>query len=256
MDLASVIGLAIAFTSVLVGMILEGGNPAALISPSAFMIVIPTTLAVAMAGGYLKDMKGVIAAVKGALMTKTHDSSESIELMVQFAEKARREGLLALEEAVKDVEDPFLKKGIEMAVDGTDPEELREILEAEISAKKAHDKVPIAYMTGAGGYAPTIGIIGTVLGLVHVLHNLSDAASLGPSVSAAFIATLFGVGTANLIYLPLATKMKRIAEGEAHHMEAIVEGIVAIQAGSNPRVIQQKLSAYLGVAPEAKDKAA
>ncbi len=254
MDLATLIGIIVAFTSILVGMILEGGNPASLISPSAFMIVIPTTFGVSLAGGYLKDIGVIVAATKNAFMTKTHDPGEAIELMVKFAEKARREGLLALEEAVKDVEDPFLKKGVEMAVDGTDPEQLREILEAEIAAKKKLNKIPAAFFTSAGGYAPTIGIIGTVLGLVHVLHNLSDAAALGPAISAAFIATLFGVSSANIVYLPVATRLKRLAEEEAHHMEAVVEGIVAIQAGSNPRVIQQKLNAYMGIAPSGKDK--
>ena len=165
---------------------------------------------------------------------------------MKFAEKARREGLLALEDGIKDVDDPFLKKGIEMAVDGTDPEQLAEILEAEIYAKKQAGMVPAKFMGNMGGFSPTLGIIGTVLGLVIVLQHLSDPASLGPHIASAFIATLYGVAAANLCYLPLGKKMARIAETEAHHQEMIVEGILAIQAGSNPRVIQQKLTAFLG----------
>lgn len=257
MDLATLLGVIIAFVSILAGMIMEGGDPMALINIPAFLIVVPSTIAVCMAGGYLKDVKQVFKAMNGAYTAKVHDPTHSIETLVKFAEKARREGLLALEEAVKEVDDPFIKRGIEMAIDGTDPEELREILEAEAYAKKQAAKVPVEFLMAAGGYAPTIGIIGTVLGLVHVLHNLSDAAALGPAISGAFIATLFGVASANLIYIPLANKLKRMAHEENHHNEAMIEGIAAIQAGSNPRIIQQKLSAILGVTEEdEKEKAA
>ncbi len=257
MDPATLVGVIVAFVSILIGMILEGGNPASLISPSAFMIVIPSTIAVAVAGGYLGDVKLVINGLKQAFLAKPKKPGESIETLVKFADKARREGLLSLEDAVKEVDDDFLKRGIEMAIDGTDPEELREILEAEIDAKKSATKEAMEFFMACGAYSPTIGIIGTCLGLIHVLHNLSDAAALGPAISAAFVATLFGVGTANLIYIPIGTKLKRIATAEAHVAEAIVEGVSSIQAGSNPRIIQQKLSAILGVEKdEAKDKAA
>src|SRR3954452_16175549 len=127
MDLATLIGIVVAFISIFVGMLVEGGDPTALLLPAPFLIVVPSTLAVSLAGGYLKDMGAIMAASKRAYMTKRHDGGEAIELLVKFAEKARREGLLALEDAVREVEDPFLKKGVEMAVDGTDPEQLREI---------------------------------------------------------------------------------------------------------------------------------
>lgn len=250
MDLATLIGVLVSFVCIFVGMTLEGTAITALIVPAALITVLPTTLTVCLACGYLKDIGPVIKGFQTAFMTKTHDGTEAITLMVKFAEKARREGLLALEEAVKEVEDPFMKKGIQMAVDGTDPEELREILDAEITAGKAAAKIPEKFCTNAGGFAPTIGIIGTVLSLVHIMHNLSDPGSLGPAISSAFIATLMGVGSANVVYLPTANKIKRIAEDEAHHKEMIVEGILSIQAGANPRTIQQKLSAILG-APEA-----
>jgi chemotaxis protein MotA len=256
MDLAAIVGIAISFVCILAGMILEGTSPAALISPPAILVVIPSTIGVSIASGYLKEMPIIFKGIKDALLTKQHDPTEAVDLMVKFAEKARREGLLALEEAVKEVHDPFMKKGIEMAVDGTDPEQLREILEAEIYARKQEAKIPMKFCENAGGFAPTIGIIGTVLSLVHIMHNLSDPGTLGPAISSAFIATLLGVGTANIIYLPLSNKLKRMSETEAHHMEAVVEGVLSIQAGANPRTIQQKLSAILGQTDDSSKKAA
>lgn len=257
MDIATLVGIIVAFAAVFIGMIVEGGDPASLLMPAAYIIVIPTTFAAAFASGYLNDVRLVIDGTKKALLTKEHDSTESVATLVKFAEKARREGLLSLEDGAKDIEDPFLKSGIQLAIDGTDPEELGQIMDAEISARRKELKVAPTFFTAAGGFAPTIGIIGTCLGLVHVLHNLSDPGSLGPAISSAFIATLLGVGTANLIYLPMAGKLKRIAENEIHHMEVVVEGVLSIQAGANPRVLNQKLTAFLGgSAKAASEKAA
>lgn len=246
MDFASLIGILMAFACLAIGITMEGGDLTKYIAPSAFMIVVPSTFAASAAAGYLKDLPLIIKGFKSAMMAKTVDGTETIEVMVKFAEKARREGLLALEDALKDVEDPFLKKGVEMAVDGTDPEQLREILEAEIYATKQAAKIPAKFFNDMGGFSPTLGIIGTVLGLVVVLQHLSDPASLGPHIASAFIATLYGVSLANLVYFPVSKKIARMSEIEAHHMELIVEGIISIQAGSNPRVIQQKLAAFLG----------
>ena len=177
--------------------------------------------------------------------------------VVQLAERARREGLLALEDAMKDVEDPFLRKGLELAIDGTDPEELREILEAEIEAKRAADKVRAKVFTDMGGYSPTIGIIGTVLGLIHVLEQLSEPEKLGHLIAAAFVATLWGVLLANVVFLPLGKKVQRVSDLECKQMELAVEGIMAIQSGANPRVVAQKLKSYLPPAkPADAEKAA
>lgn len=257
MDVATIIGIVVALVFIFAGMTIEGTQITALLLPPPWLIVLPGTLGVSLASGYLKDIGPLIKATKEALLAKNHDGGETIETMVKFAERARREGLLALEEAVKDVHDPFLKKGVEMAVDGTDPEQLREIMEAEIYAYKQEREVPMKFWENAGGFAPTIGILGTVLSLVHIMHNLSDPGSLGPSISGAFVATLLGVGSANVVYLPLANKIKRQTKINAHHMEVVVEGVLSIQAGSNPRVIQQKLNAILGVTePKADGKAA
>ncbi len=165
--------------------------------------------------------------------------------LVELAEKARREGLLALEDAVKQVDDEFLRKGVTLAIDGTDPEELREILECEVDAKRAQDKQGAKFFADAGAYAPTIGIIGTVMGLVHVLENLAKPEELGHLIAAAFVATLWGVTSANVIFLPLGNRLKRLGELEANRMELTIEGVAAIQAGSNPRAIAQKLRSFL-----------
>ena len=245
MDPGTFAGIALALGCLFGSVVMEGGNPAAIIAPGPLILVFGGTFGVAMASGLLKDATGIAGVMKGALLGKKQDHGDSIGQLVSFAEKARREGLLALEEAARNVEDPFLKKGLELAVDGTDPEELRDILENELYAMKARHKVGIKFFENMGGFAPTLGIIGTVLGLVHVLENLSDPGHLGPLISSAFIATLWGVLSANIFWLPMANKLKRVSDIEVHHRELLLEGILSIQAGANPRVIEQKLLTYL-----------
>jgi chemotaxis protein MotA len=162
-----------------------------------------------------------------------------------MAEKARREGLLALESEMESIQDPFMKKGLQMAVDGTDPDDLFEILAAEVKSKKAAATNGASFFNDAGGYAPTIGIIGTVLGLVHVLENLSDPGKLGHLIAAAFIATLWGILSANVMFLPFGKRIKLVGMAEAARMELIIDGVLAIQAGSNPRVVATKLKSKM-----------
>jgi chemotaxis protein MotA len=186
--------------------------------------------------------------MKRAMVWKQTPQAELVPVVVSLADKARREGLLMLEEAVKDVDDDFLKRGVALAVDGTDPEELREILEAELHAKRLDDKHSAKFFNAMGGYAPTIGIIGTVMGLVHVLENLSEPEKLGHLIAGAFLATLWGVLSANLVWLPIGSRLLRIGELEASRMELVIEGVMAIQAGSNPRVVAQRLRSLLPAA--------
>jgi chemotaxis protein MotA len=162
----------------------------------------------------------------------------------------RGRGLLALEDQLKDIDDPFLVKGVTMAIDGTDSEELRDILEAEVHAKKARNRQGAKFFADAGAYAPTIGIVGTVMGLVHVLENLAQPEELGHLIAAAFIATLWGVMSANVIWLPIGSRLKRLGELEATRMEMTIEGIAAIQSGANPRIVAQKLRSLLPDAPD------
>jgi chemotaxis protein MotA len=244
-DIAGFAGIGLAFGAIFISMILEGGNPMSIILIPPIVLVLFGTLGAAMVGGTLKDVIGLTKVLQRVLMSKAPIADEMVDTVVKLADRARREGLLALEDAIKAVEDPFLRKGLELAVDGTDPEELREILEAEVAAKKKADAFGAKLLADMGGFAPTIGIIGTVLGLVHVLENLSNPGELGHLIAGAFVATLWGVMTANVLWLPMSNRAKRLSELECAQMEMSVEGILAIQAGANPRVVAQKLRSLL-----------
>ena len=245
MDVATPAGIGLAFAVIVGSMVMEGGNPASLIAPPALVLVFGGTLMVSMAGGTIADLKLSLGALKTAFTGGVKPAADVVPAVVSLADKARREGLLALEEMVKDMPDEFLIKGVTMAIDGTDPDEVRDILEAEVAAKKKSDKQAAKFFADAGAYAPTIGIIGTVMGLVHVLENLAQPAELGHLIAAAFLATLWGVMSANVMWLPIASRLKRLSELEAQRMELIIEGVAAIQAGANPRVVQQKLISLL-----------
>jgi len=245
MDPGTLAGLVVAFAAIFAANYLEGGKPGAMFLFPPMLLVFGGTFGVAMAGGLLSDTIGSLKALKRAFTAPVPVPDASVGQLVELAEQARRNGLLALEESARNVEDPFLKKGVEMLVDGTDPNELRDILEAKVDAKRATDKSHAKLFADMGGYAPTIGIIGTVLSLVHVLENLDKPEELGHLIGAAFLATLWGVLSANVMFLPWASKLKRLSELEIRQMEMTIEGLMSIQAGSNPRVIEQKLLAFL-----------
>ena len=253
MDPATLAGIGLAFVAIIVSMVMEGGNPMAIILIPPLILVFGGTLGAALAGSTLPDFLGTLKGAAKFLMAKITPPDETVELIVKLAEQARKEGLLALEDATRQVEEPFLKRSLQLAIDGTDPEELREILEAEVTAKKNADKIPAKLFTDMGGYAPTIGIIGTVIGLIHVLENLSEPDKLGHLIAGAFVATLWGVLSANVIFLPIGKRVTRVSELEARKMELVVEGIMAIQAGSNPRVVQQRLKSLLPPEPAAAE---
>ncbi len=255
MDPATLIGISLAFVGIFGSMIMEGGNPMAIFLPPPLLLVFLGTFGAGMAGGILPDAIGAIKAAIKALTSKVTPSDGLLDDIIKLAERARREGLLALEDAAKSVENVFLQRGLQMAIDGTDPEELREILDAEMEAKRAGDKVFAKFFASMGGYAPTIGIIGTVIGLVHVLENLSQPDKLGHLIAGAFIATLWGVMTANVIWLPIAGRITRLSELECKQMELVIEGIIAIQSGSNPRTVAQKLRSLLPAAAAEKKAA-
>ncbi|MEJ5913334.1 motility protein A [Pseudokineococcus sp. 1T1Z-3] len=254
MDPATIAGLVFALGSILTMMILEGGNPMAIFLPAPMILVFGGTFGVAIAGGLLKDAKAIGGSFKKALLTPPKKMDQTVETIVGLAERARREGLLALEDAVKEVDDEFLRDGLQAAVDGTDPEDLRTMLLDRSDQKAASDARGAKFFSDMAGYAPTVGIIGTVISLVHVLENLSDPGSLGHMIAAAFLATLWGVLTANVFWMPIANRLKRLAEVEAAQMNLVVEGVLAIQAGSNPRLVKQRL-ASLVPAGELKDAA-
>jgi chemotaxis protein MotA len=246
MDPATLIGIAVAMGAILVTMILEGASPMAIILLPPLILVFGGTFGAAMGGIAMSDVKKVGAWFKMALMAPAVTPvSERIHTLVSLAEKARKEGLLALEAEVKNIDDPFLKRGLQMSIDGTDPEDLRAILEGEIGAKKAEDKVAAKFFNAMGGYAPTIGIIGTVIGLIHVMENLSDPEAIGPLIASAFVATLWGVLSANVFWLPMGAKVTRTSELQAASMELLVEGIAEIQAGTSPRTVRAKLTSLV-----------
>jgi chemotaxis protein MotA len=245
MDPSSFIGLGVALFALMVSMIMDGGSPASLMAPSAILLTFGGTIGAATAGMLMSDAKALPKILKTALVTKVTPPDQSVAVVVSFAEKARRQGLLALEEEARQIDDAFLRKGIEMAVDGADPEEIREILELDVDAMKSRHRAGAKFFADMAGFAPTMGIIGTVMGLLHVLQNLSTPATLGPMIAAAFTATLWGVMQANVFWLPISNKLKRASEIEVRRMELLVEGILAIQAGANPRVVEQRLLSYL-----------
>ena len=246
MDPATLIGFAISIVALFVFMVLEGVSPTALIFLPAIVLVIIATFGAAAASQTMDDLKKVGSWFKMALMpAKVPPPTDQIQTLVSLAEKARKEGLLALEGQVKAIEDPFLRRGLQMGIDGTDPDELRAVLESEIAAKKAEDKVAAKFMNAMGGYAPTIGILGCIVGLMNVMGNLNNPEALGPMVAAAFIATLWGVMAANFWFLPMGAKITYVSALQAAQMELLVEGIAEIQAGTSPRAVRQKLNALI-----------
>ena len=246
MDPATLIGFAISLGALLIFMIMEGADPMSLLFLPAIILVVLATFGAAASSFTLDDLKKIPAWCKmAALPAKVPRAGAQIQTLVSLAEKARKEGLLALEAQVKNIDDPFLKRGLQMGIDGTDPEELRAVLEGEISAKKAEDKVAAKFFNAMGGYAPTIGIVGCIVGLINVMGNLSDPAALGPMIAAAFVATLWGVMAANFWFLPMGAKILRVSELQAAQMELLVEGITEIQAGTSPRAVRQKLTSLV-----------
>lgn len=245
MKQTTAIGIAVAFVCLLVGVILEGGNPMAFINIPSFLIVIGGTSGVLLASISMEEAKALPKLSVLALKGQSIEGSGAAREMVTLAEKARREGLLALESQVADLEDPFMRKGLELVVDGTDSTVVEAILRSEIDGMTQRHARNAKMFATAGGFAPTLGILGTVLSLVHVLENLSNPNSLGHSIAGAFIATLYGVGSANLIFLPISNRLKGMAEEEVLYREMIVEGVLALQAGDNPRMLAERLDTFL-----------
>lgn len=245
MDPAGFIGLAVAFGAIFGALLMEGADPMSIFLPAPLLLVWVGTIGVGIAGHTVKDVLESFKAVPRALMSKVPDPTTTVDTLVELADRARREGLLALEDAAKDIDDPFLRGGLQAAIDGTDPDDLRMILEDKIATKRGREKVWSKYFADMGGYAPTIGIIGTVISLVHVLENLSDPSSLGHSIAAAFVATLWGILSANVVWLPLGARIKRFSDLECAQMEVTLEGLLAVQAGANPRLVGERLRSLL-----------
>lgn len=254
MDLSTIIGIVVGFGFLIIGYILEGGSVSSLGGLSAALIVFGGTAGAVIISFPLSDLKNLPKWVKLAFTSQSFGTTEAYEILLRFAEKARREGLLSLEQELDAVTDRFTHQGLQLVIDGTDPEITRDILESNIAVLEKRHKIGIAVFEAAGGYSPTMGIVGTVMGLVMVLGNLSDPEALSHSIAAAFIATLYGVASANLLWLPIATKLKMKDKAEVSAMEMVLDGILSIQAGENPSILKEKLKTHVGSVLLSEDK--
>ncbi|MGH2913375.1 MAG: flagellar motor protein [Solirubrobacteraceae bacterium] len=250
---ATAIGIGLAFGGIMMSAIMGGTSPAAFMDIPALLIILGGTGGATLASCGMPSMKRIPQLYKLVFGPPEIDLNARVQQLVGFAEQARREGLLALDGQASEIEDEFTRKGLQLVVDGSDPELVRDVLEAEIDGMIARHHEGAMPFEKAGGFAPTMGIIGTVMGLVHVLQNLAAPATLGPSISSAFIATLMGVGSANVIYLPIANRLKALSAAEVELRTLTLEGILAVQAGDNPRVVAEKLGSFVPPSERATD---
>ncbi|RJG05929.1 flagellar motor protein [Noviherbaspirillum cavernae] len=244
MDWASVAGLVLALVGIIAGRALEGGAIGALMQPAAFaIVVIGTCGAVLLQSGKANFVRGV-KMLRWVFSPPVEDLPALTAEINRWSAAARREGLLSLERHLLAVSDPFVNKAMRLVVDGIDPNRIREILDRDISSFERHERQAVKIWEAAGGYAPTIGILGAVLGLIHVMENLSDPGKLGSGIAVAFVATIYGVGLANLVFLPIANKLKAIVAGQVARQEMMADVFFSIAAGDNARIIQERISAY------------
>lgn len=244
MDLNSVFGILLAFVAIIGGQFLEGGHISSLMQAAAFLIVMGGTLGAVLLQSPVKIFVNGIRMGVWVFFPPASSPQTLIKQIINWAHIARKEGLLALESLVPVTKDPLSKKGLQLLADGSSPDKLREALEIDILALENYQRQSAKIWEAAGGYAPTIGILGAVLGLIHVMENLSDPRLLGNGIAVAFVATVYGVGLANLIFLPIANKLKIIINEHVVMQEILVDGFVAIAHGENPRLIESRLNGY------------
>jgi chemotaxis protein MotA len=246
-DPASLIGLVLVLVGVFVGAIMKGVSPGALFAvPAAFLIVIVASIGAAMLSNTMGDAKRFLTYLfKGIKGQKEPATSATIEQIVLFAERARREGLLALEDELGKIDDQFLRRGLQLAIDGGDPDAVAEVMESEVRAMQERHKVGAKFMMSVGIFSPTFGIIGAVFGLIATMAHLDDPSKLGHGIGAAFVATFWGVFLANGIFLPVSNKLTSMSAKEVAHKRLVIEGVLAIQGGANPRMLDDMLRATL-----------
>jgi len=242
MDIATIVGLVVGAGLVVVSI---GGSLTSFIDMPSLMIVVGGTVGATLISFPLKDMLGVMKVIQHALFVRVKPPNDLVEQLVSYSQKARRDGMLALENVAKNIDDAFLKKGIDLAVDGTQAELVKEILETEMEYVSERHRVGAAIMDAMGSYAPAFGMVGTLIGLIMMLQSMEDPSSIGPSMAVALITTFYGSLLANLIFIPLASKLKKRSKEERLRKEMIIAGIMAIQAGDNPRLVEQKLNTFL-----------
>ncbi len=247
MDLGTIIGIAVGIGGVLMGFVLEGGNPITLISqPSPLIIVFGGTFGAVILSFPMSDLKKIPGALRGIFRTKKSDPIGIINQLAELSEKARKDGLLSLEQDAQNNENELIKKGLALVVDGIETEVIKDILIRETQLHESIHESVAKIFEAAGGFGPTMGVLGTVMGMVNVLGSMeAEPGGLGEKIATAFLATMFGVGAANLLFIPFASRIKANAESDKMINDLIIEGLLSIQAGENPRIIKEKLNLAL-----------
>lgn len=245
MDVLSILGVIVGFAAILGGNWLEGGHLDSLANGPALIIVLGGSIGAVLLQTPLATFIRAMRMSAMVIVPPRHNLKKTIALIIDWSNTARREGLLGLEKAAEKEQDLFIRKGMHLLVDGAEPEDLRHTLEVELDTREQRDIRAAKVFESMGGYSPTIGIIGAVMGLIHVMQNLADPSKLGSGIATAFVATIYGVGLANLFLLPIANKLKIYVQHESHYREMLIEGLVAISEGENPRVIETRLQGFL-----------
>ncbi len=260
MDISTITGLCVGWGSLLLAILFEGHFQLqavlGFVNPAAFVLIAGGTAGAVILSFPMEVITNIPNILKKAFIQEKQNAADTIPLMVGFANKARREGLLGLEEDIANLTDPFLKKGLQLVVDGTDMEMVRNILEADLVSLQQRHKTGEMVFGNLGGFSPTLGIIGTVAGLVHALYTVTDPSKIAEAIAVAFIATFYGIAFANLIFLPISNKLKVRSEEEALVRELMIEGILSISSGDNPRIVEEKLKAYMPPKVKAQMEAA
>lgn len=245
MDILSFVGVILAFVAILGGNYMEGGHLASLFNGPAAVIVIGGTLAAIMLQTPVKTLRRGLIMLRWVLFPPYISMEDGIEKVIGWSMRARKEGLLGLEASSDNEPDPFSRKGLQLLVDGSEPEVIRSVLEVDLMTREQNDIQAAKIFDGMGGYSPTIGIIGAVMGLIHVMSNLADPSSLGAGIATAFVATIYGVAFANLFFFPIGNKLKSIVHQQSRYDDMLIEGLVSISEGENPRSIELKLRGFV-----------
>lgn len=244
MDFLSIAGILVAVFAIIIGQSLEGGHIVQLINLPAFLIVIGGTFGAVMLETPFAIFIRAFKISLWVVFPPKYNFEERIETVIKWGQIARKSGLLGLESVLETEDDDFSRKGLHLLIDGGEPQSIRSVLEVELENSFRHDYQAAKMFASMGGYSPTIGILGAVLGLIHVMNNLSDPSKLGPGIAVAFVATVYGVGLANIIFLPMASKLHQVITERSLLSEMILEGVIAISEGENPRVIEMKLRGF------------
>jgi chemotaxis protein MotA len=245
LDYLSFFGLLLGIGGILVGQALEGGHASSLVNLPALFIVLGGTLGATLLQTRLATFALAMRMLAWIFRPPAGPSRVLIQRVVAWSQTARKEGLLGLENLAESEPDPYVQKGMHLLVDGSEPEVIRKVLEMEVDVREGREAAAARVFESMGGYSPTIGIIGAVMGLIHVMGNLADPSTLGGGIAVAFVATIYGVGLANLVFLPFASKLKALVQHRSLAREMVIEGLIAIAEGENPRLIETRLTGYL-----------